>query len=150
MIEPLVVEFTVATSPSHAFDMWANRTALWWPRGHTMGDSDDYEIIFEGRPGGRVYERIGDGTEHEWGEVLDWDPPHRIRYLWHLFFDRSEATTVEVRFAAAGEADTTVTLTQNGFERLGDAGVTRRERTGSAWAELGRHYEAACAASESG
>ena len=104
MIEPLVVEFAVAAPASHAFDMWANRTSLWWPPGHTMSGTDDFEIVFEGRPGGRVYERSADGTEHEWGQVLDWEPPLRIRYMWHLFFDCAEATTVEVRFFPDGSA----------------------------------------------
>lgn len=144
MIEPLVVEFEVAVPAAHAFDMWATRTSLWWPQGHTMGGADDYAIVFEGRPGGRVYERSADGTEYEWGEVLDWEPPHRIRYLWHLFFDRTEATTVEVRFDPAGETTTTVTITQTGFERLGDAGPIRRERTGNAWAAIGSLYIEAC------
>jgi hypothetical protein len=31
---------------------------------------------------------------HACGEVLAWEPPHRLVYLWHLMFDRSEATEV--------------------------------------------------------
>ena len=143
-IEPLVVEVSVGVGPERAFDVWANRTALWWPPGHTMSDTDDYEILFEGRPGGRIFERSEDGTEFEWGEVLEWDPPHRIRYLWHLFFDRAEATTVEVRFVPSGEESTVVTITQTGFEQLGAAGPGRRERTGNAWAAITQLYVAAC------
>lgn len=144
MIEPLIVEFSVAASPAHAFDLWVNRTDLWWPPGHTMSDGDGYSIIFEGRRGGRVYERAADGVEHEWGEVLDWEPPRRIRYLWHLFFDRDEATTVEVSFTPADEQTTTVTIKQDGFEQLGDAGPQRRDRTGHAWAIITELYAAAC------
>jgi uncharacterized protein YndB with AHSA1/START domain len=144
MFEPLVVEFTVEAEPSQAFDLWANRTSLWWPRGHTMSGTDEYEIIFEGWPGGRVFERSGEGEEHDWGEVLTWEPPNRIRYLWHLFFDRSEATTVDVQFKLSDAATTTVTITQTGFERLGEAGPPRRERTGNAWAMIAELFEEAC------
>lgn len=146
MIDPLIVEFTVDSAPPQAFDLWANRTRLWWPRGHTMSGTEEYDIIFEGWPGGRVFERSAVGDEHDWGEVIDWEPPHRLRYLWHLFFDRSEATTVEVQFKASGSG-TAVTITQVGFEQLGDAGPPRRERTGNAWAIISALFVDACKAS---
>ncbi len=144
-VEPLVVEFTVAATAERAFDLWANRTELWWPRGHTMSGEDQVSIIFEAEQGGRIYERASDGAEHEWGEVLRWDPPQRLTYLWHVFFDRSEATTVEVAFAQVGERETTVTITQTGFEALGAAGIERRQRTVNAWAALTGLYRQACA-----
>lgn len=75
MIEPLIVEFSVDTPPRRAFELWTRRAATSWPRGHTMGQSDAYDIIFEGRPGGRVFERSADGSEHDWGEVIDWEAP---------------------------------------------------------------------------
>lgn len=145
MIEPLVVEFKVDTPPRRAFDLWTMRAATWWPRGHTMGQGEAYDIVFEGRPAGRVFERSAGGAEHDWGEVPDWEPPKRIRYLWHLFFDHSEATTVEVEFRPEGEDATTVTITQVGFEQLGEAGPSRRERTGNAWATIADLFAAAAA-----
>jgi len=63
------------------------------------------------------------------------DAPGRLRYLWHLFFDPSEATEVEVTFTAR-EAGTAVRLEQRGWERLGDAGPPRRDRTRRAWAAI--------------
>ena len=143
-LEPLVVEFTVDAEPGRAFDLWTGRTAMWWPKGHTMSGEEDVDIIFDGRPGGRIYERTRDGAEHEWGEIIDWDPPGRITYWWHVFFDRSEATTVEVRFTPHGDSGTAVTITQTGFEVLGEKGVERRNRTFSAWASLTDLYAAAC------
>ena len=89
-------------------------------------------------------EHASGGAEHDWGEVLDWDPPGRLRYLWHLFFDRSEATEVEVTFSPAGEG-TAVRLEQRGWERLGDAAADRRTRTRDAWSELGARFVEACA-----
>ena len=35
-LPPLVVEFDVAVSPEHAFDVWTRRTRLWWPPSHTI------------------------------------------------------------------------------------------------------------------
>ena len=48
-------------------------------------------MTFECRPGGRIFERTPDGVEHDWGEVLAWEPPHRLAYLWHLGSDRDRA-----------------------------------------------------------
>lgn len=131
-MKPLVVEFVVAASVDHAFEMWTGRTALWWPRSHAVSGADLADITFEQREGGRIFERDGDGSEHEWGAVTAWEPPRRIAYLWHLFFDPSEATRVEVTFIASG-AGTRVRIEQTGFERLGSAGRTRRERTDASW-----------------
>jgi uncharacterized protein YndB with AHSA1/START domain len=142
MTNPLVVEFEVDTPPDHAFDVWTRRCAMWWPSSHTIS-GDPAAVTFEPRSGGRIYERAPDGSEHEWGEVLDWEPPGRLRYLWHLFFDRAEATEVEITFVAVGEG-TAVRLEQRGWERLGAAGVERRTRTGHAWAAITGMFVKAC------
>ena len=131
---PLVIEFDVGVPPAQAFDVWTQRCATWWPPAHTIS-GDPAAITFEPRPGGRIFERGRDGGEHDWGEVLDWQPPNRLRYLWHLFFDASEATEVEVTFTARADG-TTVRLEQRGFERLGEAGLARRDRTRTAWSAI--------------
>jgi uncharacterized protein YndB with AHSA1/START domain len=136
--EPLVVEFEVGVPPAQAFDTWTERCATWWPKSHTIS-GDPAAITFEARAGGRILERAPGGAEHAWGEVLDWDPPARLRYLWHLFFDRSEATEVEVTFRPRGDG-TAVRLEQRGFERLGDAGPPRRARTEHAWSSITALY----------
>jgi uncharacterized protein YndB with AHSA1/START domain len=78
-------------------------------------------------------------------EVLVWEPPHRLVYLWHLRFDRSDATEVEVSFERAGEG-TDVTIVHRGWERLGAVAEERRERNRRGWAGALEHYRAACAA----
>lgn len=139
-MNPIVVEFEVACTPEHAFDLWTTRTALWWPRSHTLSQDPDLEVVFEPRPGGRIYEKGSDGVEHMWGEVTVWDRPHRVAYYWHIFFDRSEATDVTVTFARS-DGGTLVTLFQDGFDSLGEeVGLPRRDRTEGAWAEVTGHY----------
>lgn len=141
MTDSLVVEFDVRATPEHAFDVWTRRAALWWPRSHTLS-GDPESIMFEPRSGGRVFERAANGVEHDWGEVLDWAPPTRVRYLWHLFFDRSEATEVELTFTTVPDG-THVRLEHRGWDRLGDVGPPRRTRTGQVWAELTNSYREA-------
>lgn len=140
MTEPLVVEFEVDAPVAHAFDVWTRRCSTWWPPSHTIS-GDPAAITFEPHGGGRIVERSAAGHEHDWGEVLDWDPPVRLRYLWHLFFDRAEATEVEVTFTPV-DGRTAVRLEQRGWDRLGAAGIERRDRTRAAWAVITQHYAA--------
>jgi uncharacterized protein YndB with AHSA1/START domain len=143
--QPLEIVFTVACSPEHAFDVWAERTSLWWPHGHSVSGDPNLTVTIEPRPGGRIFERTPAGAEHDWGEVLVWEPPRRLVYLWHLRFDRADATEVEISFAAAPEG-TAVTIVHRGWERLGATGPDRRARNERGWAGLIPHYAEACAA----
>jgi uncharacterized protein YndB with AHSA1/START domain len=144
-MHPLELEFSVDCAPEHAFETWAQRTSLWWPHGHSVSAEPGLAVIFEPRPGGRIYERTPTGEEHEWGEVLVWEPPRRLSYLWHLRFDRADATEVEITFAPTGE-QTTVSIVHRGWERLGEKGAERRERNRKGWAGVIEAYRRTCAA----
>jgi hypothetical protein len=139
--DPLVIEFEVGVAPAHAFHTWTQRCATWWPRSHTISGNPS-AITFEPHSGGRIVERAPDG-DHDWGEVLEWDPPGRLRCLWHPFFDRSEATEVDITFRAVA-AGTAVRLEQSGWERLGPAGPPRRTRTEDAWSIVAAAFHGAC------
>jgi uncharacterized protein YndB with AHSA1/START domain len=141
---PLEIEFEVACSPAHAFDLWTARTSLWWPKGHSVSADPDLEITFEPGAGGRIYERTPAGVEHDWGEIVSWEPPERLRYLWHIRRDRGDATEVDITFAAGG-AGTIVTIVHRGWERLGAEGPQWRDRNRQGWASLIPHFERACA-----
>jgi uncharacterized protein YndB with AHSA1/START domain len=140
---PLELTFTVACAPAHAFDIWTARTSLWWPTGHSVSADPDLEVTFEPWQGGRIFERTSAGVEHDWGEILDWEPPHRLRYLWHIRRDRSDATEVEISFAAHDDG-TVVTIVHRGWERLGAAGPQGGDRNRQGWAGLLPHFERAC------
>ncbi len=145
-MEPLIVEFTVAKPVEHAFDMWVNRPSLWWPKSHTVNKTDDLAVVFEAHSGGRIYERTGDGREADWGLVTTWEPPHRVAYSWHLFFDPAEATNVEVTFAKTDEG-TRVRIEHAGWERLGEpTGTQRRTNTYRAWGAVTPFFIEACQA----
>lgn len=137
-IAPLVVEFAVESTVSHAFDTWVRRAATWWPRDHTIS-GDPAAIEFDPCVGGRIVERDHDGNTHPWGEVVVWDPPNRVDYLWHLMFTPKEATTVSVTFTQSGET-TLVRLEQVGWDSLGEQGPIRRERTTRGWSTVTDHY----------
>jgi hypothetical protein len=137
-IEPLVMEFSVAATAAHAFDTWVRRADIWWPRGHTIS-GDPAAIEFEPWVDGRIVEHDAYGNAYPWGQVVLWDPPHRVDYLWHLMFTPEEATTVSVTFTESDES-TVVRLEQVGWEALGTQGPIRRERTIGGWGTVTAHY----------
>ena len=140
-MDPLVHEFTVACAPEHAFAVWAQRTSLWWPAGHSVSGAPE-AVTFEPQAGGRIYERAPGGEEHEWGRVLAWEPPRRLAYSWHLRQDRADATEVEITFTATA-GGTAVAIVHRGWERLGARGAGLRERNTRGWAGLLPAYVAA-------
>jgi uncharacterized protein YndB with AHSA1/START domain len=140
VIEPIRLGLDLACPPDHAFEVWTGRIGQWWPADHTVTGDPDLTIVLEGRPGGRIFERTADGTEHDWGEVTVWEPPRRLVYLWHLKRDRSEATEVEIRFLDPGGGSTRVEIEHRGWERLGAAGEDWRDRNRGGWATLLPHY----------
>lgn len=138
-MDPIVLEFEVRASPEHAFKTWTEDCAVWWPRSHCMSQADGFDVVFEAKVGGRIYEVGPDGTEYEWGEVTVWDEPRRLEYLWHIFLKPDRATNVAVDFAPT-DLGTRVTLVNSGFEVFGDAAEERMGRVGSAWAGITERY----------
>ncbi len=141
MKDSLSLEFTVAATPAHAFDTWTRRMGTWWPAAKTVS-GDPASLRIEPDVGGRVVEVDRDGIEHVWGQVLHWDRPSRLAFTWHLFFDPSEATRVDLSFEPQ-DGGTVVRLSQQGFARLGPAAEARRANTVVAWGHLTALYTAA-------
>jgi len=142
--DPLTLSFRVACPPAHAFDVWTARTSLWWPADHTVSGEDDLEIVIEPRVGGRILERSASGREEIWGEVLVWEPPRRLAYLWHLRADRADATEVEIVFTPDGDGATEVRIDHRGWERLGTRGDAWRDRNQRGWETLLPWYVDIC------
>src|SRR5205085_11437400 len=111
-------------------------------------------VVIGPRPGGRWFERAPDGTECDWGRVVEWEPPARVLLGWHLNaewkFDPNPdtATEIEVRFVPESEARTRVELEHRGFERLGASAAQVREAVDSpgGWTGLLDLYAKAAAA----
>jgi uncharacterized protein YndB with AHSA1/START domain len=140
----------VPLAPEAAFELFTDRFSEWWPKGsHHIAEADAAEVFMEPREGGRWYERAEDGSECEWGQVLEFDRPNRIVLAWQLTPDwkydpdMDKATQVEVSFHAEENNGTRVTLTHSGFEVHGEAGAAMRESVGGegGWATLMELYK---------
>jgi uncharacterized protein YndB with AHSA1/START domain len=145
MIEPLRLSFDVECPVDHAFDVWTQRIEQWWPAGHSVTGERGVAVVLEPRAGGRIFERTSSGAEHDWGEVIVWEPPTRLSYLWHLRRDRADATEVEITFTAREPTSTRVDIEHRGWERLGAEGPQWRDANRGGWASLLPHFAAACA-----
>ncbi|MDT5292711.1 MAG: hypothetical protein QOF88_7600, partial [Mycobacterium sp.] len=84
MIEPLRLSYELSCPTDHAFDVWTTRIAGWWPKGHSTSGDPGASVVLEPREGGRIFERLTDGTEIDWGVITQWDPPRRLGYTWHI------------------------------------------------------------------
>jgi uncharacterized protein YndB with AHSA1/START domain len=111
---------TVEAPPEHAFRVFTEEIGAWWPlRTHAVDTDDAETVVFEPYVGGRLYERVRGGEEHDWGTVVAWEPPERLGYTWHPGRGAETAQEVEVTFTAEGRS-TRVDVRHWGWEKLGD------------------------------
>jgi uncharacterized protein YndB with AHSA1/START domain len=139
-IEPIRLTFEIDCPAARAFAVWTTGIGTWWPLDHTATAEPGLTVVLEGRPGGRLFERTPAGAEHEWGEVLVWEPPARLVYSWHLRRDREDATEVEIRFVPVERSRTRVEIEHRAWERLGAEGTVWRDRNHGGWSTLLPHY----------
>jgi uncharacterized protein YndB with AHSA1/START domain len=137
MAELLLVrhELTVQASVERCFRVFTEGLGTWWPlQPYAIGSSPAASCAMEPRVGGRWYEVGEDGAECTWGHVKVWDPPHRVVLGWEIDAqwqpDPASTSEVDVRFAAAGEGATLVTLEHRGLEYYGAAAGQVRDSVG--------------------
>ncbi len=135
-IAPIIKTVMVKAPPQKAFDIFTGQMGAWWPKNFTIAAAPPVEVVIEGRPEGRWYERSADGVETTWGRVLAWSPPGRLLLAWQITsaftYDASFETELELSFAPDGEG-TRVTLEHRNFERFGDMAAKMAEMLGGGW-----------------
>jgi uncharacterized protein YndB with AHSA1/START domain len=124
-VEPISRTVTVKATIERAFLVFTQQIGTWWPlETHSIAVDQGLEqraetLRVEGREGGRIEEVLEDGSTRGWGEVVVWEPPHRVVFRWKPNELPTPPTEVEVRFTAEGEG-TRVDLQHRGWERLGE------------------------------
>jgi uncharacterized protein YndB with AHSA1/START domain len=152
-VAPVRKSVVVHRSQDEVFDLFTDRLDAWWPLATHSIAADTFEgrvtaeaIVFEKRPGGRVLERMSDGTEVPWGTILAWEPPARFVMSWKPTLEDGPSTEVELRFTSLDGGRTRIDLEHRGWELLGPADP-RRDGYDEGWARLfGRFAEVAATA----
>ena len=107
---------TVRADVTRTFDVFVREIGAWWPvEPFSTGGTRVRDVSMDRRLGGKVVETWDDGTAHEWGELVAWDPPHGFTMSWLL---TAEPTEVELTFRPLGAALTRVSVEHRGWERM--------------------------------
>jgi hypothetical protein len=119
-LPPIVRTVLVSWDQEAAFRRFTGEFASWWPwRTHSIGGERVKRVVFETRMGGRIFEEHADGRRFQWGAVLEWDPPGRVKFTFHPSREPESAQDVEVRF-------------------IPESGGTRLELTATKWENWGK------------
>ena len=150
VVAPVRKSVTVKANAERAFRVFTGDFDRWWPRTHHIGKSPMTKGIVEGKIGGRCYNLQEDGTECDWGQVLVWQPPHRLVLAWQITHewgyqpDLAQSSEVEIRFTPTADGGTRVDLEHRHLERHGAGGATVRTAVDSdgGWDSLLNLYAA--------
>ena len=121
-LRPPIRQATLVRSDvKHTFAVFVREIGTWWPTPTISAGGDRVRAVtVEPRRDGRVYETWEDGTTVDWGQLLDWDPPHGFTMSWLC---TPAATEVELTFTSLGPALTRVAVEHRGWEALSDAQI---------------------------
>ena len=138
---------TVNAPIDRAFAVFASRMGDWWHKEHSIAKgTTQADVVIEPRAGGRWYEKGADGSEHQWGKVLAYDPSHRLVLAWQLnrdfVYDPNFETTVEVSFEEQDGAHPRP-FEHRDLERMGADAVQLFESMDGGWGLLLDLYKAA-------
>jgi len=149
MIEPVVVEVNTKKSPQDAFSFFIEKMHLFWPMGHSVGETPRTAMMIEMQEGGRWYEVCGT-QECDWGRVLDFIEGEHVRFAWHLnadwMFDPEKYSEVLVSFEASADG-TVVKLVHSKLENFGENAAQVRASLASdtGWLDIMSGFEKAAA-----
>ncbi len=149
MLDPLVCTIEVPCGQAQAFGIFVKEMGTWWPldkRSMSMHDGKAAKSLrVEAKLGGKIVEIGHDDTEHHWGTITSFDPNDSLAMDFHMGLPPENASLVEVRFTALGNARTQVELTQSNWEAFGDMAEMMRRGYGSGWVLIFEEaYQAAC------
>ena len=118
-LPPIHRSVSVSWDQASAFRRFTEEFGTWWPwRTHSIGGKRIKRLVFERRVGGLIFEEHLDGRRFQWGRILEYDSPRRVKFTWHPSRDFDTAQEVEVRFEPEG-AGTRVELVSDKWENWG-------------------------------
>lgn len=132
-LPPVVRSVLVSWDREGAFRRFTEDFAKWWPsRTHSIGGSRVRRLVFESHVGGRIFEEHVDGRRFQWGTVLEWEPPARVKFTFHPTREPQFAQDVEVRFLPEPDG-TRLELTATKWENWGEGAAKARRGYDTGW-----------------
>ena len=129
-LPPVIRAASVNRSIEDAFRIFTEEIGAWWPLPtHGLFGDRSASVVFTQDS---LVERSSDGSEVVWGNVLVWEPPHRLVIAWDPGGDGSAPSEVDVTFEADASAEesggrTRVIIEHRNWETFGEAGMERRQ-----------------------
>lgn len=118
---------TLEIAKPHAA-VWKSFTAeidSWWPRDFCATQAPQ-RMVFEVKPGGRLYEDAGDGNGLVWYHVIALDAPQSITLAGFIAppFGGPATSLLRIEFSAQASSATLMEVTDSTFGCLGNTAVT--------------------------
>ncbi|MEO0982252.1 MAG: SRPBCC domain-containing protein [Pseudomonadota bacterium] len=144
-LSPIQKRLALKAPTETAFRHFTENIRLWWPmKTHSISEARTADVVFESKPGGRVYEVDADGRERDWGVVLVYDPYKQLIFSWVLE-KPDRATEVEVNFTPTGADSCELDLVHRGWDTRPE-GDKWRGPYSEGWALILDQYETTLAA----
>src|SRR6185312_14156570 len=128
---PVRKSIVVKASTEKSFTTFTSRIGRWWPRSKSIGSAPQADVVLEPGVGGRWYERGIDGSECQWGKVLQWEPPGRLVLAWQIGADwkfiPALAAELELSNAALDRGHPPLGIRRRYLARLGARAPRARE-----------------------
>lgn len=116
----------IAKPPAAVWKAFTREIHLWWPKDFYVTESPQ-RIVFEVKPGGRLYEDSGKGNGLVWYHVIAVDAPNSITMSGFIAppFGGPATSLLNVSFSAKGKTATAMEVTDSTFGCLGDTAATQ-------------------------
>lgn len=131
------VETEVDAPIARAFHVFTAEIGTWWDDDKHILEAPLAEMVFEPFAGGGIIDRGADGSECRWATVLEYEPPHLVRFSWNINTrwqietDPDRTSEVEISFTEVIEERTRVVLTHGKLDRHGEGWERMRDAVGS-------------------
>src|SRR3954469_9616856 len=115
----------IAKPPGAVWKAFTRDIQHWWPKDFYATESPK-RIVFEVKPGGRLYEDAGEGNGLVWYHVIALDAPNSITMSGFIAppFGGPATSLLNVSFSTKDKSSTAMEVTDSTFGCLGDASAT--------------------------
>lgn len=119
-MEPVRKTLSLSCSVDDAFTAFTQGLGSWWPTDtHSIHPDRVVDAVVDPRLDGRVFERLDDGSEFDWGVITAWDPPSGFSISWKPNLDPDAHRTTWSIALSPNDDGSTLELTHSGWERFG-------------------------------